>query len=100
MPVPPQPGSPCCHPVEMPSDPNTDTDMSVAERVHTTESPVDIVNLGVSNESSNGTSAFTIMETVGADVEVETKILAKALADVERLQMIAQAITPSVVPLV
>jgi hypothetical protein len=86
--------------VEIPSDPNTETDTSVALRVHTTESPVDIVNRGVSNVSSNGISVLIIMDTSGAEVEVDTNIRTNTFAAVERLVITAQAITPSVVPFV
>lgn len=84
----------------MPSDPNTEILMSVALLVHTTLSPVDMVNRGLSNVSSNGSSAFNTIDTVGADVEVDTNILMKAFVSVLRLVITAQAITPSVVPFV
>jgi hypothetical protein len=74
--------------------------MSVAERVHTTESPVDMVNRGDSRVSSNGISAFNTIDTSGANVDVDTNIRTKAFAVVERLVINAHPITPSVVPLV
>ena len=88
------------YPVAMASVPNTDSEMSVAERVHTTESPVDMVNRGLSRVSSNGISAFNTIDTSGAAVDVDMNIWMKALADVERLVINAHAMTPSVVPLV
>ncbi len=88
------------HPVAIASVPKIDTAISVSDRVHTTESPVDMVNRGDSRVSSNGISALRIIDTTGADVEVETNIRMNALADVDRLVINAQAMTPSVVPLV
>ncbi len=82
------------------SVPKIDIEMSVAERVHTTESPVDMVNRGDSSVSSKGISAFNTIEMTGADVEVDTNIRMKAFVSVERLVINAHAITPSVVPLV